>query len=63
MFLVAYQGRMCGKSQNGNAASTTLKLNRGRSRVDLTRNERKVSGKKSKKERKKKVERSRDDSG
>ena len=35
--LVAYQGRMCEKSQNENAASTTLKLNRGKSRVELTR--------------------------
>ena len=41
----------------------TLKLNRGKSRVELTRIGRKVTGKKSKKERKKKVERSRDDSG
>ena len=63
MFLVAYQCRMCEKSQNENAASTTLKLNRGKSRVELTRIGRKVTGKKSKKERKKKVERSRDDSG
>ena len=62
MFLVAYQGRMCEKSQNENAASTTLKLNRGKSRVELTRIGRKVTGKKSKKERKK-VEKSRDDSG
>ena len=31
MFLVAYQCRMCEKSQNENAASTTLKLNRGKS--------------------------------
>ena len=28
---------MCEKSQNENAASTTLKLNRGKSRVELTR--------------------------
>ena len=54
---------MCEKSQNGNAASTMLKLKRGKSLVDLTRIGRKVTGKKSKKERKKKVERSRDDSG
>ena len=63
MFLVAYQCRMCEKSQNGNAASTTLKLNRGKSRVELTRIGRKVTGKKSKEETKKRVERSRDDSG
>ena len=37
MFLVAHQCRMCEKSQNENAASTTLKLNRGKSRVELTR--------------------------
>ena len=55
MFLVPYQGRMCEKSQNENAASTTLKLNRGKSRVGLTRIGRKVTVKKSKKERKKKV--------
>ena len=65
MFFVAYQCRMCEKSQNENAASATLKLNRGksRSRVGLTRIGRKVTGKKSKKERIKKVKRSRDDSG
>ena len=34
MFLVAYQCRMCEISQNENAASTTLKLNRGKSRVE-----------------------------
>ena len=54
---------MCENSQNENAASTTLKLNRGESRVGLTRIGRKVTGKKSKMERKKKVERSRNDSG
>ena len=63
MFLVAHQCRMCEKSQNENAASATVKFNRGKSRVVLTRVGRKVTGKKSKKERKKKVERSRDDSG
>ena len=63
MFLVPYPGRMCEKRQNENAASTTLKLNRGKSRVGLTRIGRKVTRTKSKKERKKKVERSRDDSG
>ena len=63
MFLVPYQGRMCEKSQNENAASATLKLNRGKSRVGLTRIGRKVTGNKSIKERKKKVKRSRDDSG
>ena len=63
MFLVPYQGRMCEKSQNENAASATLKLNRGKSLVGLTRIGRKVTGKKSQKERKMKVERSRDDSG
>ena len=63
MFLVTFQGRMCEKSQNENAASPTLKLNRGKLRVGLTRIGRKVIRKKSKKERKKKVERSRDDSG
>ena len=52
MFLVAYRCRMCEISQNENAASTTLKLNRGKSRVELTRIGRKVTGKKSKKERK-----------
>ena len=62
MFLVPYQGRMSQKSQNENAASATLKLHRGKSRVGLTRIGRKVTGKQSKKERKK-VERSRDDSG
>ena len=63
MFLVPYQGRMCEKSQNENAASATLKLNRGKSRVGLARIGRKVTRTKSKKERKKKVERSRDESG
>ena len=63
MFLVPYQGRMCEKSQRENAASATLKLNRGKSPVGLTRIGRKVTGKKSKKERKKKVKTSRDDSG
>ena len=53
MFLVAHQCRMCERSQNENAASTTLKLNRGKSRVVLTRIGRKVTRKKSKKERKK----------
>ena len=55
---------MCEKSQRENAASATLKLNRGKSRVvGLTRIGRKVTRKKSKKERKKKVKRSRVDSG
>ena len=54
MFLVPYQGRMCEKSQNENAASATVKFNRGKSRVGLTRIGRKVTGKKSKKERKRK---------
>ena len=63
MFLVAYQCRMCEKSQNENAASATVKFNRGKSRVGLTRIWRKVTGKQSKNERKKKVEESRDDSG
>ena len=63
MFLVAYQCRMCENGQYENAASATRKLKRGKSRVDLTRIGRKVTGEKSKKERKKKVERSRDDSG
>ena len=53
MSLVAYQCRMCEKSQNENAASATLKLNRGKSRVELTRIGRKVTRKKSKKETKK----------
>ena len=63
MFLVPYQGRMCEKSQNENAASATVMFNRGKSRVGLTRIGRKVTRKKYKEERKKKVERSRDDSG
>ena len=63
MFLVTYQCRMCEKGQNENAASTTLKLNRGKSLVELTKIGRKVTGKKSKNERRKKVEMSRDDSG
>ena len=63
MFLVAYQCRMCEKSQNENAASATVKFNRGKSRVGLTRVWRKVTVNKSKNERKKKVESSRDDSG
>ena len=63
MFLVAHQCRMCEKSQIENAASATVKFNGGKSRVGLTRVRRKVTGKKSKNERKKKVERSRDDSG
>ena len=63
MFLVAHQCRMCEKSQNENAASATVKFNRGKSRVGLTRGRRKVTVNKSKNERKKKVERSRDDSG
>ena len=54
---------MCEKSQNENAASATVKFNRGKSRVGLTRVGRKVTVNKSKNERKKKVERSRDDSG
>ena len=54
MFLVAYQCRMCEKSQNENAASTTLKLNRGKSRVELTRIGRKVTGKNLKKKEKRK---------
>ena len=54
MFLVAYQCRMCEKSQNENATSATLKLNRGKSRVELTRIGRKVTGKKSKKKEKRK---------
>ena len=56
MFLVPYQCRMCEKGQNENAASATRKLKRGKSRVDLsfTRIARKVTGKKSKKERKRK---------
>ena len=63
MFLVAHQCRKCEKGQNENAASATVKFNRGKSRVGLTRAGRKVTVNKSKKERKKKVERSRDDSG
>ena len=63
MTLVAHQCRMCEKSKDENAASATLKLIRGKSRIDLTRIGRKVTGKKSKKEGKKKVEKSRDDSG
>ena len=63
MFLVALQCRMCKKSQNENAASATVKFNRGKSRVGLTRVWPKVIVNKSKNERKKKVERSRDDSG
>ena len=63
MFFVAHQCRMCEKSQNENAASATVKFNRGKSRVRLTRVWRKVVVNKSKNERKKKVERSRDDSG
>ena len=54
---------MCEKSQNENAASATVKFNGGKSRVGLTRVWRKVTVNKSKNERKKKVERSRDDSG
>ena len=63
MFLVPYQGRLCEKSKNENAASATLKVNRGKARVGLTKIGRKVTPKKSKKERKRKVERLRDDSG